>query len=153
MVRPTGGGPMATQDIERRAFDDGRLYSDEIERLRLLLEASSTLLGSLSVETMLPEILELASRTLAADAYALWRRDHADGRWSVAAHAGLSETYVESATEAIRGREADDRLLDSPLVVEDVAAVDWLDPAHRRAPPRTRTRPLLLSALPFRARK
>src|ERR687887_106023 len=109
MVRPTGGGPMATQDIERRAFDDGRLYSDEIERLRLLLEASSTLLGSLSVETMLPEILELASRTLAAD----------------------------------------DRLLDSPLVVEDVAAADWLNPAHRQAHAEAGTRSMLVSALRY----
>ena len=149
MVRPTGGGPMATQDIERRAFDDGRLYSDEIERLRLLLEASSTLLGSLSVETMLPEILELASRTLAADAYALWRRDDAEGRWSVAAHAGLAESYVENATEAIRGREADDRLLDSPLVVEDVAAADWLNPAHRQAHAEAGTRSMLVSALRY----
>src|ERR671937_1542763 len=149
MVRPTGGGPMATQDIERRAFDDGRLYSDEIERLRLLLEASSTLLGSLSVETMLPEILELASRTLAADAYALWRRDDADGRWSVAAHAGLAESYVENATEAIRGGEADDRLLDSPLVVEDVAAADWLNPAHRQAHAEAGTCSMLVSVLRY----
>src|SRR5919197_2699529 len=149
MVRPTGGGPMATQDIERRAFDDGRLHSDEIERLRLLLEASSTLLGSLSVETILHGILYLASRTLAADAYALWRRDDADGRWSVAAHAGLAESYVENATEAIRGREADDRLLDSPLVVEDVAAADWLNPAHRQAHAEAGTRSMLVSALRY----
>ena len=71
------GGFLATQDVEPQSLVDERLYADEIERLRLLLEASSTLLGSLSVEAMLPEILELAGRTLAADAYALWRRDDA----------------------------------------------------------------------------
>ena len=92
---------MATQDVERRGLED-RFFIDEIERLRLLLEASSTLLGSLSVDAMLPEILELASRTLAADAYALWRKDATEGSWSVAAYAGLPEAYVESATSAIR---------------------------------------------------
>ena len=135
MVRPTGGGPLATQDIERGALEDRRFYSDEIERLRLLLEASSALLGSLSVETMLPEILKLASRTLAADAYALWRRDDADGSWSIAAHSGLSESYVESATTAIRGRESSEVLLEEPLVVEDLQAAEWLSPEHRQAHP------------------
>src|SRR5436190_17762278 len=105
---------LATQDVERRALEDDRFFSDEIERLRLLLEASSTLLGSLSVETMLPDILELAGRTLAADAYALWRRDAGEGSWSVAAYAGLPESYVESATAAIRG-QGDAVLLDEPL--------------------------------------
>jgi PAS domain S-box-containing protein len=149
MVRPTGGGTMATQDIERRALDDDRFYSDEIERLRLLLEASSTLLGSLSVETMLPEILELASRTLAADAYALWRRDDGDGSWSVAAHAGLPESYVESATEAIRGRDDSDALLAEPLVVEDLSAADWLTPAHRQAHADAGTRSMLVTGLRY----
>src|SRR5436189_4638095 len=104
---------LATQDVERRALEDDRFFSDEIERLRLLLEASSTLLGSLRVEAMLPEILELARRTLAADAYALWRRDAADGSWTVAAYDGLPESYVLDATAAIRG-QCDAVLLEQP---------------------------------------
>jgi PAS domain S-box-containing protein len=139
---------LATQDVERRALEDDRFYS-EIDRLRLLLEASSTLLGSLSVETMLPEILELASRTLAADAYALWRRDDADGSWSVAAHAGLPDSYVESATEAIRGRDASEVLLDEPLVVENVAAAAWLSREHRKAHADAGTRSMLVTALRY----
>src|SRR5438270_1366984 len=149
MVRPTGGGPLATQDIERGALEDRRFYSDEIERLRLLLEASSALLGSLSVETMLPEILKLASRTLAADAYALWRRDDADGSWSIAAHSGLSESYVESATTAIRGRESSEVLLEEPLVVEDLQAAEWLSPEHRQAHAEAGTRSMLVTALRY----
>jgi PAS domain S-box-containing protein len=140
---------LATQDVERRALEDDRFYSDEIERLRLLLEASSTLLGSLSVETMLPEILELASRTLAADAYGLWRRDDADGSWSIAAHSGLPESYIEGATAAIRGRDTDEVVLLQPLVIEDVGAADWLSPAHRQAHAEAGTRSMLVTGLRY----
>src|ERR671935_2700789 len=117
------GVSLTTQDVELHAVVDQRRYADEVERLRLLLEASSTLLGSLSVEAMLPEILALASRTLSADAYALWRRDDASGAWTIAAHEGLPKSYVEEASDAIR--EGDDSvLLDEPLVVEDLAAAE-----------------------------
>jgi PAS domain S-box-containing protein len=138
---------LATQDVERGVLEDNRFYTDEIERLRLLLEASSTLLGSLSVETMLPEILDLASRTLAADAYALWRRDD-DGSWNVAAHAGLSESYVEGATAAARG-QGQEVSLDEPLAVEDIAAADWLSPALRHAHAEAGTRSMLVTGLSY----
>jgi len=139
---------MATRDVERQGLEDDRFFSDEIERLRLLLEASSTLLGSLSVETMLPDILELAGRTLAADAYALWRRDAGEGSWSVAAYAGLPESYVESATAAIRG-QGDAVLLDEPLVAEDIATADWIGEAHREAHAAAGTRAMLVSGLRY----
>src|ERR1044072_584060 len=87
-ARPAGGS-MATH-LESGSLDEAeRQFAEDLARLRLLLEASSTLLGSLEVEAMLPEVLNLASRTLAADAYALWETpDGMQGR--VAAHAGLS---------------------------------------------------------------
>jgi PAS domain S-box-containing protein len=140
---------VATRDVERHPLAEDRYYSDEFERLRLLLEASSTLLGSLDVETMLPEIVELARRTLAADAYALWRRDAASGEWTIAAHAGLPESYVQDVTAAIRGHD-DTVLIDSePLVVEDVTAAEWLTPAHRRAHAEAGTRSLLVTGLRY----
>jgi len=138
---------LATQDVERRALED-RFFADEIERLRLLLEASSTLLGSLDVEAMLPEILELAGRTLAADAYALWRKDSGDGSWTVAAYEGLSESYVESATAAIRG-QGDAVLLEEPLVAEDIATTDWVSPAHRSAHHEAGIRAMLVAGLRY----
>jgi PAS domain S-box-containing protein len=137
---------LATQDVEQRAVEDDRFYVDEIDRLRLLLEASSTLLGSLSVEAMLPEILELANRTLAADAYALWLRSDADGSWGVAASSGLPDSYVESATAAIRGQK-EAVLLDEPLVAEDLAGAEWLTPAHRKAHAEAGTRSMLVTGL------
>src|SRR3954451_10617714 len=139
---------MATRDVERQGLEDDRFFSDEIERLRLLLEASSTLLGSLSVETMLPDILELAGRTLAADAYALWRRDAGEGSWSVAAYAGLPESYVESATAAIRG-QGGAVLLDEPLVAEDIATADWIGEAHREAHAAEGTKSMLVAPLRY----
>jgi len=119
-------------DVERRALEDDRFIGDEIERLRLLLEASSRLLGSLNVGAMLPEVLALASRTLAADAYALWRFDPDTAVWSVAAHAGLSAEYIETATAAIVGNTAAVSL-EEPIVAEDIAATDWLNASHRAA--------------------
>jgi PAS domain S-box-containing protein len=139
---------LATQDVESRALEDHSFYADEIGRLRLLLEASSTLLGSLNVEAMLPEILELAKRTLAADAYALWRRNDADGTWSVATSSGLPDSYVEGATAAIRGRD-EAVSLDQPLVVEDLAAAKWLSPAHRKAHAEAGTRSMLVTGLRY----
>src|SRR4029453_12705054 len=101
----TGSPLVATQDIERQASEQAdRLYADELMRLRLLLEASSTLLGSLSVEAMLPEILALSRRTLAADGYAVWQYDGPRDSWSIAAHSGLSDRFVASAGRAVQGR-------------------------------------------------
>jgi PAS domain S-box-containing protein len=123
---------LATQDVERRAVEADRTYADELERLRLLLEASATLLGSLSVEAMLPAVLDLASRTLAADAYALWRFDPANEIWDVAAHSGLSQEYVNTATLAVVGNSAVVSLED-PIVAEDIAGTEWLNEEHRAA--------------------
>ncbi|MFL5969126.1 MAG: GAF domain-containing protein [Gaiellaceae bacterium] len=139
---------MATRDVERRALEDDRFYSDEIERLRLLLEASSTLLGSLSVDAMLPEILGLASRTLAADAYALWRKSSNDGTWSIAAADGLPQSYVDQATEAIRG-QGDAILQEGPLIAEDIADATWISPAHREAHAAAGTRAMLVAGLRY----
>ena len=56
---------MATQDVERRApVEAERPNAEDLDRLRLLLEASSTMLGTLDVEAMLPGVLALAQRTL-----------------------------------------------------------------------------------------
>ena len=139
---------MATQDVERRVLEDDRFYSDEIERLRLLLEASSTLLGSLSVDAILPEVLELASRTLAADAYALWRVDRRSETWTVGAHAGLSPEYVETATQAIVGNTSVVSL-DQPIIAEDISATEWLSEEHRRAHATEGTRSMLAAPLRY----
>jgi GAF domain-containing protein len=128
----TLGGFLATH-VEREFLDEAeRQFAEDLERLRLLLEASSTLLGSLDVDAMLPQVLDLASRTLAADAYALWQYDPATETWRVGAHAGLSDGYVDTAMAAIRGNTAAVSL-DAPIVAENISTTDWLTPEHRKA--------------------
>jgi PAS domain S-box-containing protein len=139
---------MATQDVERRALVDAeRPDAEDLDRLRLLLEASSTILGSLEVEAMLPGVLDLAQRTLVADAHALWQYDEASDSWRVAAYSGLSVEYVARAAEAIRGQTVTIPL-DAPIVAEDIATTEWLTPEHRRAHAAEGTRSMM--ALPLR---
>src|SRR5918994_4216060 len=97
---PDLGGFLATPDVQSPVTDDHGPHAEEIERLRLLLEASSTLLGSLKVDEVLPKVLQVAQTTLAADAHALWQYDEDRGTWGVAAHSGLSPDYMRSAMEA-----------------------------------------------------
>ena len=138
---------MATH-VETGFLDDAeRRYAEDLGRLRLLLEASATLLGSLDIEAMLPEVLALAGRTLAADAYSVWQFDDATGIWSVGARAGLSDEYVASAMEAIRNNTATVSL-DGPIVAEDIEQTEWLNADHRRAHAAEGTRSMM--ALPLR---
>ena len=149
LIRPTHGGSLATQDVERRVLDDlERQYAEEIARLRLLLEASSTLLGSLERETVLPEVLDLARRTLAADAYALWQLDPSTQIWGLALHSGLSADYVSVVGQAI-SRNTSTVSLDEPIVAEDIAATEWLTPEHRQAHAAAGTKSMLAVAMRY----
>src|SRR5439155_21200888 len=109
---------------------------------------SATLLGSLSVERVLPDVLELARRTLAADAYAFWQHEQASGAWEIAAHSGLSEQYVERAAAAVRGNTSVVSL-EEPIVVEDIATTSWLTPEHREAHAAEGNRSMLAVALGY----
>jgi two-component system sensor histidine kinase BarA len=123
----------------------------ELDRLRTLVEASGWLLESLRVEDVLPRILDLASRTLAADAYALWRHDEATAAWTIAEQQGLSEEYREAVLHAVAAADSG-WSLDAPLVAEDVANADWLSPEHRAAHAREGTCSLLVVGLRDRER-
>jgi PAS domain S-box-containing protein len=145
---PNPWGVLLATHVETGFLDDAeRQYAEDLGRLRLLLEASSTLLGSLEVEAMLPEVLALASRTLAADAYSVWQYDAATEIWSVGARAGLSDKYVAAAMGAIRGNAATVSL-DAPIVAEDIERTEWLTPEHRKAHAAEGTRSMM--ALPLR---
>jgi PAS domain S-box-containing protein len=136
---------LATQDVERR-FSDSEHTAEEVERLRRLLEASSALLGTLSVEKVLPEVLDLARRTLAADGYALWQLNEDGKRWEIAIHSGLSEDYVQNAPRSVSERGADVSF-DAPIVAEEIADAHWLTPEHRRAHAAAGTQSMLAVAL------
>jgi PAS domain S-box-containing protein len=141
---------LATQHVQPPGVDDtARLFADEIERLRLLLEASSTLLGSLERANVLPKVLDLARRTLAADAYALWEYD--GETWRIAGHSGLSDEYVAHAAETIGGRNSVVSF-DEPIVAEDIAATEWLTPEHRQAHAAEGNQSMLVVALTYSGR-
>ena len=93
------------------------------ERLRTLVDASSGLLGSPQTEVVLPAVLALSHRLVAADAYAIWRFDREESAWVVAAASGLSDEY---GRDRIPVADATPRLPDPPLVVEDVFAAPML---------------------------
>jgi signal transduction protein with GAF and PtsI domain len=106
--------------------------ADDVERLTLLVEASGKLLATLDLEAVLPQVLGLAERVLAADAHALWQRDPATDEWSLLSVANLSREYQQQATEAVRGGGAGVSYA-GPIVAEDIATTAWLTRAHREA--------------------
>jgi PAS domain S-box-containing protein len=123
----------------------------ELERLRSLVEASSTLLASLSVEDMLTRVLDLARHSLAADAYALWQFDDVSGRWTIARRHGLSDDYAAASARAISGTPTTVSLAE-PLVAEDLETTTWVTPELRAAHAREGTHSLLVVGLRDRDR-
>jgi len=121
-----------TEQIVGPSVDDLlRGQEEDIARLGMLVAAAGRLFGTLDLDAVLPEVLELAQATLESDAYALWLRD-ANGSWSLQAASGLSDGYVAAASEAIKDNETDVPL-DRPLVAADIAATDWLTDDHKAA--------------------
>ncbi|HEV3402772.1 MAG TPA: GAF domain-containing protein, partial [Gaiellaceae bacterium] len=127
----------------------GEATVDEVERLLLLVEASGKLLGSPTLDAVLPAVLDVAGRILAADAYALWLRDTASDVWRLELAAGLSPEYQATATASVAQSPRTVALTDT-FEVEDVQRPDWVTAPHREAYARERIRSLL--ALPLRVR-
>ncbi|HEX8290195.1 MAG TPA: PAS domain S-box protein [Pyrinomonadaceae bacterium] len=143
-----GGRPVAVEGIARdvtervraaqereRLLAEARAARDEAEvalgqrrdverRLRALVDASSSLLGSPQTDAVLPAVLAISHRLMAADAYAIWRYVAAESVWRVAASSGLSEGYVRDRIEVTPGTP---RMPDAPLAVEDVFAAPMLE--------------------------
>ncbi|MDQ3805008.1 MAG: PAS domain-containing protein, partial [Acidobacteriota bacterium] len=97
------------------------------EKLRALVNASESLLGSPRTEAVLSATLKLAGRLVRADAYAIWRRREGAGRWEVVSSEGLSDEYRESW---IAVNSETPSMPESPVIVEDVDALPLL--AERR---------------------
>ncbi|HEX8285236.1 MAG TPA: ATP-binding protein [Pyrinomonadaceae bacterium] len=116
------------------------------ERLRMLVEASSSLLGSPQTEAVLPAVVELARSLIEADAYAVWRFLSKERVWAVVASSGLSEEYSRDRIEVT---SATPSLPDAPLIVEDVFADDPMLAERRETYRREGVRSML--TLPLRA--
>ncbi len=101
------------------AAEAGR--ADLHDRLLSLVAASGSLLGSPRLEDVLTAIVQLASKTLAADGYAVWRRDSANGCWRIASYAGVSAKFAASAVAD--GAES------APIIPTDAIAADDVETA------------------------
>ena len=90
---------------------------DERASLLSIVEASGALLSAPGSRDVLPTILEMAARLIAADAYAVWRRQEDAGTWKLLASYGLSDRY-----ERILSSKGAPQVTmpDQPFYVEDV---------------------------------
>jgi signal transduction histidine kinase len=106
------------QDENAQLYADAqRLLAEEAAlraRLTTLTDGSFRLLTSLKPESVVKEVLALAERVVAADAYAVWQRE--GDEWTVAGSRGLSDTFVSARLEYDRTRIP----FDEPII-----AVDW----------------------------
>ena len=119
----------AAQERER-LLEEARAARDEAEealarrrdveaRLRTLVDASASLLGSPQTEVVLPAVLALSHQLVAADAYAIWRYFERESAWGVVASSGLSAEYGRDRIEVTSHTP---RLPAGTLAVEDVFA-------------------------------
>ncbi|HEX5415502.1 MAG TPA: GAF domain-containing sensor histidine kinase [Chloroflexota bacterium] len=108
-----GDGSVAAQRRAERAL------LREQEHLRLLVQASESLLGSLDSEAIIAQVLGLARDHVAADAYAVWRRLPATGLWGTVASDGLRQEYVDTAVQAMNHSV---EMPATPIVVPDLNA-------------------------------
>ncbi|MEO7718943.1 MAG: GAF domain-containing protein, partial [Capsulimonas sp.] len=92
------------------------------ERLSVLAEAASSLIGSLHLSDLLPAVLSLSRRLFDADAYAVWRRAM-DGSWGMMSQTGLSEEFARNQTPP-GGHAAPSE----PTLIEDVALDERMAP-------------------------
>jgi PAS domain S-box-containing protein len=93
------------------------LHRSVEERLSLLVQASDRLIGSPTLSEVLPSTLSLSSELVAADAYAVWRLDRAQGKWQIVSSAGLSEAFQQFVV-ALNSQAPTE--LTAPFIAEDV---------------------------------
>jgi signal transduction histidine kinase/CHASE3 domain sensor protein/ActR/RegA family two-component response regulator len=87
------------------------------ESLSGLVQASVELLSSPHLDVVLPNVLQLSQRLIAADAYAIWRMSTVESRWSVMLSSGLSESFTK---QAIPVEDTTVELGAEPIVLEDL---------------------------------
>ncbi|HYF63611.1 MAG TPA: PAS domain S-box protein, partial [Herpetosiphonaceae bacterium] len=93
------------------------------ERLTTLIAASGSVLQSLHRDDVLPAILQLARRIVAADAYAIWRYDPAAQVWRVIGAIGLSEQFQQETSRFMGDRPP---TVTKPWIVADLDAAPAL---------------------------
>jgi signal transduction histidine kinase/ActR/RegA family two-component response regulator len=104
-----------------------QLHRGVEERLSVLVEASDTILGSMQLVDVQQAILDISGRLIAADAYAIWRREPDGDGWRVVTAIGLSESFQETV---LGPRSFNASAFRDPLVIESVQETKWLEMRH-----------------------
>jgi two-component sensor histidine kinase len=119
-LREGTGAPNAFED----ASSQQPVTLGSLGQVATLVEAYGRMLGSLDPEAALPQVLDLARRFLAADAYAVWRYQAATDDWRISESAGLSDAFRDMpARMAVpRAVDAGFSYLAAPIPVEDALA-------------------------------
>jgi signal transduction histidine kinase/CHASE1-domain containing sensor protein/ActR/RegA family two-component response regulator len=109
---------MRAQVRSRAASEESLRARQYVEdRLRALVDASRTLLSSPELGDVLPAVLRLSNRLIAADAYAIWKYEPGSGHWAITAAEGLSDEYRRDLIAITPGTPS---MPDRPLAFEDV---------------------------------
>lgn len=102
------------------------LHRSVENRLGILVEASNTLLSSMQLEEVQQTILNISSRLIAADAYAVWRKKADQSDWHVVSAIGLSQQFQSAV---LRETDFNPPVIEAPLVIETTKDIPWLE--HR----------------------
>jgi signal transduction histidine kinase/ActR/RegA family two-component response regulator len=122
------------------------LHRQAEEQLTLLVEASRSLTTSLELPAVLTAILDLSRRMVAADAYAVWRRQPGQCNWHAVLAAGLSAEYLRTSGQVA---DSEQDILEVPVIARNVQESTFL--ADRREAYR-REGIVSLLAVPIRIR-
>jgi PAS domain S-box-containing protein len=130
-VRDGAGRIVGASKIARDISARKRHEAERAElhrRLRLLVDASASLLNSPETEAVRSATLALARRLLAADGYAVWVSDPGQPRWRVAKSHGVSAGFASRVIASYRDAvpPAVPSFLE-PLAVPDVASEPLVD--------------------------
>jgi signal transduction histidine kinase/ActR/RegA family two-component response regulator len=125
-----------TEELARLRASEGRLIA--------FAEGARRLLGVTDPKALVDEVLALAQQSVAADGYAVWRRE--EDTWRVAAASGMdaSFTVIELPTEH-------NPPFTGPIVAEDVTTTPMLE-SRREAYAKSGVRSLVAVPLEIRGR-
>jgi PAS domain S-box-containing protein len=113
--------------MERALAEAEATRADLHGRLLALVAASGSLLGSPRLEDVLRSIVALATKAVAADAYAVWRLDRHRGTWHVASHAGVSEEFASAIVSSDEGEPVSALRNTDPIIAEDLDTLPSLE--------------------------
>ena len=120
-IRDAASAVVGASTIARDVSDRRRIEAELQDLQRRLMElahASASIVGSLSVDAVLSQTIDLARHVSAADGYALWRAD-ANRTWRIVKSHGISDEFAGRLIAL--GTPGAARLpFTAPLIAEDV---------------------------------